>query len=117
MSHKRAGKVLNSPYAVLKRPILTEKTHMGVQAGGEPGTASDTSRYTFEVHVKATKVQIKKAVETAFGVKVASVNTMIVKPRMKSFRMVRRGAGTGFTRIKKKAVVRLAKGSKTIELI
>lgn len=111
MSHSRTKNLLSDAYAVLRRPILTEKSHEMVQAGQEDAK----SRYTFEVHPKANKHQIRQAIETAFGVEVASVNTMIVKPRRKAFR----GAAgkPGFSRMKKKAVIRLAKGSKQIELI
>ncbi len=114
MSRNRATKLLGDPYAILRRPILTEKSHDMVAAG----TAEDAktrSRYTFEVHIKSNKQQIKKAVEAAFGVQVESINTMIVKPRRKAFRG---NAGKpGFSRQKKKAVVRLTKDSKQIELM
>lgn len=111
MSHKRAEKLLHGAYAILRRPILTEKSHDMISAGADKGS----SRYTFEVHVKAEKAQIKRAVETAFGVKVESVNTVLVKPRRKAFQGGRRKAG--FTRQRKKAIVRLQKGSKQIELM
>jgi len=111
MSHSRATKLLTDPYAVIRRPILTEKSH-DMQAGeGE----NAPRRYTFEVHMKANKHQITKAIEAAFGVTVESVSTMIVKPRRKAFRIS--GGKIGFTRQRKKAIVRLAKGSKQIELM
>jgi large subunit ribosomal protein L23 len=117
MSHKRAGKLLTDPYTVLRRPILTEKSHDMIAEGekGEHGEHRDRSRYTFEVHIKADKAQIKRAVEAAFGVKVAVVNTVIVKPRPKAFRGGMRKIG--FTRQRKKAIVRLTKDSKQIELM
>jgi large subunit ribosomal protein L23 len=111
MSHKRAAKLLTDPYTILRRPILTEKSHDLISEGAEQAR----SRYTFEVHVKAGKEQIKNAVEAAFGVKVASVNTLIVKPRRKAFRGGWRNVG--FTRQRKKAIVRLTKSSKQIELM
>ena len=111
MSRNRASSLLSDPYAILRRPVLTEKSHDMIAAGQEGGK----SRYTFEVHPKASKHQIKKAIEAAFGVTVDSINTMIVKPRRKAFRG---GAlREGYTRERKKAVVRLAKDSKQIELI
>lgn len=116
MSHGRATGLLRSPYAVLKRPVLTEKTHDGLPPAQEAGL-EDRARYTFEVHMKATKGQIRKALETAFGVQVESVNTMIVKPRKKTFRMATGKGGQGFTRQRKKAIIRLVKGSKTIDLM
>jgi len=111
MSHKRAAKLLTDTYAILRRPILTEKSHDMISEGAEKAS----SRYTFEVHVKSTKQQIKRAVEAAFGVKVKAVNTVLVKPRPKAFKGGMRK--TGFTRMRKKAVVRLTKESKQIELM
>jgi large subunit ribosomal protein L23 len=111
MSHARASNILTSPYAILRRPLLTEKSHDMISEGAE----KKCSRYTFEVHPKANKVQIRQAIEAAFGVKVRSVNVMIVKPRQKAFR-----SGTkkvGFSRLRKKAVVRLMADSKQIELM
>jgi large subunit ribosomal protein L23 len=115
MSRSRARNLLTSPYSVLRRPVLTEKTHALLPVRLEAGKEQQ-GQYVFEVHVKATKPQIKRAIEIAFGVDVESVNTLIVKPRTKSFRMARRGS-TGMTRTKKRALVRLAKGSKSIELV
>ena len=108
MSRNRATSLLSSPYAVLRRPIMTEKSHDMYAEG----TDVQRKRYTFEVHIKANKQQIKNAIESAFGVKVEQVNTMIVKPRKKT-----RQGRLGFTRQRKKAVIRLAKDSKQIELI
>ena len=98
MSRNRAAKLLNNPYAILRRPILTEKSHDMIAAGAEgEGQEAKKGRYTFDVHVKANKQQIKRAIEAAFGVKVESVNTMIVKPRAKSFRGMKIGT-SGFSR-------------------
>jgi large subunit ribosomal protein L23 len=114
MSRNRAAKLLNSPYAILRRPILTEKSHDMISAGNEGDQKK--ARYTFDVHVKANKQQIKRAIEAAFGVKVDAINTMIVKPRAKSFRGMKIGT-SGFSRSRKKAIVRLSKDSKAIELL
>jgi len=111
MSRNRAAGLLSDPYAILRRPVLTEKSHDMVSEGAD----AKKSRYTFEVHVKANKQQIKMAIEAAFGVKVAQINTMLVKPRKKAFRGGSRVPG--FTRQKKKAIVRLTPDSKQIELI
>lgn len=91
---------------VLRRPRITEKNTMLMEQG----------QYTFEVHVDATKIQIRQAVEETFSVKVKAVNTMNVKPKKKS-RFLRRGAGRihGTTRGYKKAVVTLQPGE-TIDL-
>jgi len=117
MSRNRAAKLLTDPYAILRRPVLTEKSHDLIAAGSEGGEKAEGAKahYTFEVHVKANRQQIKKAIEAAFGVKVDSVNTMIVKPRRKSFRGM--AGKSGFSRIRKKAIVRLTKDSKQIELM
>ena len=68
-------------------------------------------KYVFEVAKDAGKIEIRKAVEEIFGVKVASVNTLTVPGKEK-----RMGAGRpGMTKAWKKAYVQLAEDSKTIE--
>ena len=67
-------------------------------------------KYTFKVQANATKPEIAKAVETMFGVKVASVNTINMKKKPK-----RLGVHFGYTSDWKKAVVTLTADSKTIE--
>lgn len=118
MSRNRAPGILTDPYTILRRPILTEKSHDLISAGTAGGENADASQsqYTFEVHMKANRQQIRRAVEKAFGVKVASVNTLIVKPRAKHFRGVGHGQ-SGYSRQRKKAIVRLTKDSKQIELM
>ena len=54
------------PEEVIIRPVITEKSNDEMQAG----------KYTFEVNKKATKVDVAKAVEKLFEVKVLNVNTM-----------------------------------------
>lgn len=116
MSKNRASHLLSDPYAILQRPVMTEKSHAMAAAPAE-GKEEDNQkrRYTFEVHPKANKHQIRSAIEQAFGVTVDTVNTMIVKPRKKAFRGGARKAG--FSRLRKKAVVRLTKESKVIDLM
>jgi large subunit ribosomal protein L23 len=63
------------PYVVLRRPLITEKST--VLAGSE--------KYVFEVDLRANKNQIKEAVELAFDVKVADVNTMRMKGKNRRF--------------------------------
>ena len=88
-------------YDIVIRPIITERAMAG---------AAD-KKYVFEVAKSAGKVEIKKAVEEIFGVKVASVNTLNVPAKAK-----RMGAGRpGTTRAWKKAYVTLTADSKTIE--
>ena len=89
-------------YDIIIRPIITERSMADV-AG---------KKYVFEVAKSAGKVEIKNAVETAFGVKVKDVNTLNVRGKAK-----RLGAGRpGTTRSWKKAYVQLTEDSKTIEL-
>ncbi len=69
-----------------------------------------SKKYTFEVKKGANKIEIKKAVEEIFGVKVASVNTMNMLGKMK-----RMGRYEGRRASWKKAIVTLTADSKTIE--
>ena len=75
---------------IIIKPIITEKSSSGLAEG----------KYTFEVAKKATKVQIAKAVEELFDVKVTNVNTIIVKGKEK-----RVGANSGKRPDWKKAIV------------
>ena len=86
---------------ILKRPIITEQSMEGVA----------DKKYTFEVDKNANKIQIKKAVEEIFKVKVEKVTTInyIGKPK-------RMGVHLGKRADWKKAVVKLTADSKTIEL-
>ncbi len=89
-------------YDIIIRPIITERSMADVAS----------KKYVFEVAKTAGKVEIKNAVETAFGVKVKDVNTLNVRGKAK-----RMGAGRpGMTRSWKKAYVQLTDDSKTIEL-
>ncbi len=95
-------------YDIVRRPIISERTMTPVfdREGNE------IKKYTFEVPMSANKIEIKKAVEEVFGVKVAKVNTMHVLGKVK-----RMGRYEGRRPSYKKAIVTLAKGSKTIELL
>jgi large subunit ribosomal protein L23 len=80
---------------VIVSPAITEKSTM----------ASEQNQVVFNVAKKATKPEIKAAIEALFGVKVAAVNTLVRKGKMKRFR------GTvGRQSDVKKAVVTLADG-------
>ena len=84
-------------YYTLKRPLVTEKNHdMNIN-----GT------YVFEVDRSATKMDVKKAVEKRFRVKVQSVRTSLCRGRGRRTRV-----GTGGVRYWKKAMVKLAPGEK-----
>jgi large subunit ribosomal protein L23 len=92
-----------NPYAVIVRPLVTEK-----------GTAlSMANKYLFEVDIRANKPQIKTAVEKAFNVTVTNVNVMVMKGKPKGGR--RTGRKTSYGTDWKKAVVTLAPEDK-IEL-
>ena len=96
---------------IIVKPIITEKSSMDIQEG----------KYTFEVNKKATKIDIAKAVEKLFEVKVLKVNTISVKGKEK-----RVGAHLGKTSDWKKAIVTidtnptektyLSKGGKTVKV-
>ncbi len=75
---------------IIVKPIVTEKSNDALQEG----------KYTFEVNKKATKVEIAKAVEKLFEVKVLKVNTMMVRGKKK-----RVGYHVGKTSDWKKAIV------------
>ena len=83
---------------VIKKPIITEKNSL---------IAEVSNTYAFEVDRKATKIEIRSAVEELFDVKVTSVNTSICRNRSK-----RTKVGTTKVKYWKKAMVKLAKGEK-----
>ena len=85
---------------IIVRPIITEKSMAGI----------GMKKYTFEVAKNATKVDVARAVEELFGVKVAKVNTMNVRGHFR-----RQGRSEGYTSAWKKAIVTLTEDSKTIE--
>ena len=92
---------MKTAYDIIRRPVITEQSMADTEA----------KKYVFEVAKSAGKVEVKKAVEEIFGVKVASVNTLNVPAKAK-----RMGAGRpGTTRAWKKAYVTLTADSKTIE--
>ena len=78
------------PEEIIIAPVVTEKSNDGLQMG----------KYTFKVNKKATKVEIAKAVEKLFEVKVLKVNTMNVSGKTK-----RVGRSVGKTSDWKKAIV------------
>jgi len=86
---------------IIKAPIITEKgSHL----------AQNEAKYLFKVDPKATKSEIKDAVEKIFKVKVDSVNTINSKPKKR-----RVGRYAGMSNKYKKAIVKLAEGQ-TIDL-
>jgi large subunit ribosomal protein L23 len=86
--------------SVILKPIITEKmTRQGEKL----------NRYGFVVRHTANKLQIKKEVETLYGVEVTDVNTLNYSGKRKT-RYTRSGYVSGRTRALKKAVVTLAEG-------
>lgn len=92
---------MTNAYDIIKRPIITEQSMAGTQ----------DRKYTFEVAKDANKIQIAKAVEEAFGVKVAKVNTLSVQGKLKQTGRYPAGRRPSW----KKATVTLTADSKTIE--
>ena len=88
---------------IILEPIMTEKSYAGIP----------NKVYTFRVAKNANKVEIKKAVEELFDVKVDRVNTINCKGKTKT-RNTKSGQGTGKTSDYKKAVVFLKADSKAI---
>ncbi len=97
----RDERVLYNAHKILKRPHVTEKATQ----------LADVNKYIFEVWPKASKAEVKKAVENVYNVTVLSVR-MINIPRKKR----RIGRSEGWRRGYKKALVRLKEGE-TIEVL
>ena len=89
-------------YDIIIRPVITERSMAGVAE----------KKYVFEVAPSAGKIEIKKAIEEIFGVKVAKANTMNVNGKAKRMGAARPGR----TKDWKKAIVQLTEDSKTIEI-
>jgi large subunit ribosomal protein L23 len=85
-------------FEIIKKPLVSEKN---------AGHAEDDNTYAFEVDLKASKLDIKRAIEKSFRVKVEDVRTMICRGRYfrKQMRM-------GPPKLWKKALVKLKSGEK-----
>ena len=92
---------MNNSYDIIIKPVMSEKSYDGIQS----------KKYTFVVDKRATKTQIKNAIEEIFKVDVESVNTINARGKLK-----RQGKYEGMTPSYKKAIIQLKKGSKSIEL-
>ena len=86
--------------SIIIKPVISEKANYLTDLRGS---------YSFLVYPKANKIQIKKAVEAAYGVKVADVNTMIYAPKVSS-KYTKKGLQVGKTNKLKKAVIKLVEG-------
>lgn len=93
---------MKTAHDVIIRPIVSEKTMSNMA----------DRKYTFEVARSATKIDIRRAVESVFGVKVENVTTSNVHSKKKRLSM---GRPEGTVAAWKKAVVKLTPDSKTIE--
>jgi len=91
--------------SILIKPIITEKATM---------QSESLNAYAFQVNTKANKVEIKKAVEAAYGVSVEKVRTINVRPE-RNTRYTKTGMQHGKTNATKKAIVQLAEGE-TIDI-
>ncbi|MCH5585939.1 50S ribosomal protein L23 [Shimazuella sp. AN120528] len=92
---------MKDPRDIIRRPIVTEASTAMMEEG----------KYVFEVDIRANKFQIRQALEAIFDVKVDRVNTMRVPGKTKRY-----GRYSGRTPEWKKAIVKLAEGSKQIEI-
>ena len=92
------------PTEVIRRPLITEKTTIAREQGSEV--------VVFEVAVGATKIDVRRAVEKLFGVKVAGVRTQIAHGKFK-----RQGRFEGQRSDWKKAWVRFRDGQKVPEFL
>ncbi|MBC7834844.1 MAG: 50S ribosomal protein L23 [Phycisphaerales bacterium] len=86
---------------IVKKPLVTEKITYGM---------NEHNQYAFEVDPRASKTEIKKAVEELYNVKVVGVNTQLRKGKHRRLKY-----GVVTEPLQKRAIVRLAEGS-TIEL-
>lgn len=87
-----------TPETIIKRPVLTEKTTHGVET---------RNTYVFEVAPQSNKIEIRRAIEQLFGVKVVKVNVLNKKGKSK-----RVGRSLGYGKDRKEAIVTLREGDK-----
>lgn len=92
---------MKDPRDIIFKPLVTEKAT----------NLMEGNKYAFIVDKRANKIEIRKAVEELFGVKVDAVNTMNISGKPK-----RVGIHRGYKPDRKKAIVTLKEGSKPIEL-
>ena len=94
--------MMKTAYDIIIRPVISEQAMEDM----------DIKKYVFEVEKTANKIEIAKAIEEIFGVRVIKVNTTMMQPKRK-----RVGANrAGYTKTWKKAIVKLSADSKNIEI-
>jgi len=91
---------MKDPRDIIKRPVITEQTSE-LMAG---------KVYVFEVDLRASKTEVKSAIEQIFKVKVVKVNTLRMPAKPKRY-----GRHSGYTSEWKKAIVKLSNDSKELE--
>jgi large subunit ribosomal protein L23 len=92
-----SGSIKGDPRDVIIAPVVSEKSY----------SLLDNNAYTFRVHPDANKTEIRQAIESIWGVRVVSVNTMNRRGKTKRFRFT-----SGRRADIKRAVVTLAEGDK-----
>ena len=92
---------MKSAYDIILKPVISERSMYGIQ----------DKKYTFDVATDANKIEIAKAVEEIFGVKVAKVNTINMYGKEKRLGRYPSGRRASW----KKAMVTLTADSKSIE--
>jgi large subunit ribosomal protein L23 len=85
-------------YDIIRRPVVTEKTNIQKE---------EANQVTFEVDRKANRIEVRRAIERIFNVRVTNVRTMQVRGKFK-----RRGRVLGKRRDWKKAIVTLRPGER-----
>ena len=88
---------MKNPRDIIIEPIITEKSSR---------LAQDENKFVFKVIKNTNKVEIRKAIEAIFNVKVAGVSVINVKPKAKTV-----GKNKGFKSGYKKAIIKLAEGN------
>lgn len=96
---------MKSPYTIITRPLVTEK------AAFLPERHKSSPQYVFEVARSANKIEIARAVEALFNVKVERVNTVVMKGKLR-----RQGRFMGKASDWKKAYITLKEGQKLGDL-
>ena len=92
---------MKNVYDIIRRPVITEQSMADVA----------DKKYVFMVDIDSNKTEIKEAVETIFGVKVAKVNTVRMQGKVKRTGAYPAGRRAAY----KKAIITLTADSKTIE--
>lgn len=91
---------MKSPYDVILKPVLTERSY----------DMMSLRKYTFYVDPRCNKTEVRQAAEAIFGIEVASVTTQVLMGKVK-----RQGLHSGRRPTRKKAVITLKPTSKSID--